>query len=78
MKNVDTGKGFPNLISFYTTGVAECKANFHNVEHYPNQVRINGPLWASMSGFNFENWNGNFKYYFHGTQNIEKQVSFCQ
>ncbi|XP_066916963.1 uncharacterized protein [Clytia hemisphaerica] len=27
-----------------------------------------------MTGFNFENWNGNFKYYFHGTQIVEKQV----
>jgi len=28
-----------------------------------------------MSAFEFESWNSDFKYLFHGTQGIEQQVS---
>ncbi|XP_066921278.1 uncharacterized protein [Clytia hemisphaerica] len=56
-------------------GLEESKANFHNLVHYADNVRNHGPLWASMSGFCYEDWNGDFKYHFHGTRKVEEQVT---
>ena len=54
-------------------GDQACKSNVHNLGHYKKIVQINGPLWAT-SVFNYENFNGDFKNLFHGTQKVEKQV----
>ena len=54
-----------SLAWFILIDKAACKSNVHDVMHCPEKVRWDGPLWASMSGFNYENWNSDFKYLFH-------------
>ena len=51
-----------------------CTNNVNTLVHYAKCVEDNGPAWAVMSGFDFENFNGDFKNLFHGTQGIEQQV----
>ena len=57
-------------------GTQSCTNNVHSLVHYAKCVEDNGPAWAVMSGFDFENFNGDFKNLFHGTQGVEKQVQF--
>ena len=54
-------------------GENACRANVHNATHYRKCIEVNGPLWAN-SGFNYENFNGNFKKLFNGTQHVEKHI----
>ena len=49
--------------------------NIHNLLHLPDIVKRLGPLWAH-SCFPFENANGELLKLFHGSQAVEKQVSF--
>ena len=68
--------GFSTFVYFMNSlyGDRYCSANVHALLHIVRSVRIHGPMWASLSGFVYENWNGDFKNMFHGTQDIEKQV----
>ena len=47
--------------------------NVHQLLHLRDSVEDLGPLW-SHSCFFFEDLNGDFRYLFHGTQNIDGQV----
>ena len=47
--------------------------NLHQVLHLKNNVENLGPLWSN-SCFPFEDYNGDLKGYFHGSQNIQGQV----
>lgn len=49
--------------------------NVHSLLHLPEAVRNLGPLWAH-SCFAFEAANGELLKLFHGSQKVEKQVSF--
>ena len=48
--------------------------NVHSLLHICENVKSLGPLW-SHSCFPFENMNGYLKSLFHGSQQIDKQVS---
>lgn len=63
-----------DVITLFLLGERYCTINVHNLIHYVKCVRIHGPAWASLSAFEFESWNSDFKYLFHGTQGIEQQV----
>ena len=43
--------------------------NSHNLLHMTESVRQLGPLWA-QSSFWYEDFNGDFKHLFYGTQSI--------
>ena len=47
--------------------------NLHQLLHLKNNVENLGPLWSN-SCFPFEDYNGDLKGYFHGSQNIQGQV----
>ena len=64
-------KMFNILMSMY--GDNACRANVHNAKHYKKCTEVNGPLWSN-SGFNYENFNRDFKKLFNGTQHVEKQI----
>lgn len=49
--------------------------NVHNLLHLPETVKNLGPLWAH-SCFAFEAVNGELLKLFHGSQKVEKQVSY--
>jgi len=49
--------------------------NIHNLLHLPTVVRNLGPLWAH-SCFPFESANEELFKLFHGSQAVEKQVSY--
>lgn len=49
--------------------------NVHNLLHLPETVKNLGPLWAH-SCFAFEAANGELLKLFHGSQKVEKQVSY--
>ena len=49
--------------------------NMHSLLHLPEAVKNLGPLWAH-SCFAFEAANGELLKFFHGSQSVEKQVSF--
>ena len=48
--------------------------NVQNLLHINASVHNQGPLWAN-SAFEFEDANGELTALFHGTQNIDMQVS---
>lgn len=48
--------------------------NVHNLLHVQRSVLQLGPLWANSS-FEFEDANGDLKALFHGSQNIDMQVT---
>ena len=48
--------------------------NIHMLSHLAECVRNWGPLWA-YSGFCFEGMNGYIKGFFHGTKEMNKQVT---
>ena len=48
--------------------------NMHQLLHLGQNVRNLGPLWSN-SCFPFEDYNGDLRDFFHGTQNVEAQVS---
>ena len=71
-------KMFNTLMSM--CGDNACRANVHNATHYKKCIEVNGPLWAN-SGFNYENFDGDFKKLFKAVQSweinlkvIEKQM----
>jgi len=47
----------------------------HSLLHLPETVKTLGPLWAH-SCFAFEAANGELLKLFHGSQKVEKQVSY--
>lgn len=47
--------------------------NVHQLLHLQSDVENLGPLWTH-SCFFFEDLNGDFRDFFHGTQNINGQV----
>ena len=49
--------------------------NMHSLLHLPEAVKNLGPLWVH-SCFAFEAANGELLKFFHGSQSVEKQVSF--
>lgn len=55
-------------------GERYCTSNVHHLLHIAECVRLHGPMWSSLSAFDFENWNGDFKYLFHGTQHVDTQI----
>ena len=50
--------------------------NCHSLLHLADDVKQLGPLWTH-SCFPFEDFNGDLKDLFHGTQNIPGQVISC-
>ena len=50
--------------------------NVHMLSHLVESVRCWGPLW-SYSCFSFEGMNGYIKTFFHGTREMNTQVSKC-
>ena len=63
-----------NLSVFY--GPRYMTSNVHLLLHIPDRVLDLGPLWAN-SCFYFEDFNGQLRNLFHGTQNIDKQIAFA-
>lgn len=51
-------------------------SNTHLLLHLTDKVMDLGPLWAS-SCFYFEDFNGQLRHLFHGTQHIETQIAFA-
>ncbi|XP_033726096.1 uncharacterized protein LOC117315808 [Pecten maximus] len=51
-------------------------SNVHLLLHLTDKVRDLGPLWAT-SCFYFEDFNGQLRTLFHGTQKIERQIVFA-
>lgn len=49
-------------------------SNVHLLLHLVEKVRDLGPLW-SQSCFYFEDYNGQLRKLFHGTQSIERQIT---
>jgi len=47
--------------------------NVHNLLHMVHSVKQLGPLWA-QSSFWYEDFNGDFKHLFHGTQSVDYQI----
>ncbi|XP_066934755.1 uncharacterized protein [Clytia hemisphaerica] len=47
--------------------------NVHNLLHMTTAVENLGPLWC-QSAFSYEDYNGDFKYLFHGTQSVSMQI----
>lgn len=47
--------------------------NMHQLLHLGQNVINLGPLWCN-SCFPFEDYNGDIRDFFHGTQNVEAQV----
>ena len=50
--------------------------NVHCFVHLLSRIENLGPLWAS-SCFCYEDYNGDHRKFFHGTQNVEFQISFA-
>lgn len=48
-------------------------SNVHGLLHIVDKVRDLGPLWTH-SCFCFEDFNGELRHMFHGTQNVEMQI----
>ena len=48
--------------------------NVHQLLHFSEVVEDLGPLWSN-SCFPFEDYNGDLRDLFHGTQNVDGQVS---
>lgn len=63
-----------NLSAFY--GPRYMTSNVHLLLHITDKVRDLGPLWAN-SCFYFEDYNGQLRSLFHGTQNIDSQIGFA-
>lgn len=57
------------------SGERHMAMNVHNLLHINASVRNHGPLWAH-SAFEFEDANGELTALFHGTQNIDMQVTY--
>lgn len=51
-------------------------SNVHLLLHLTEKVKLLGPLWCS-SCFYFEDFNGQLRRLFHGTQKIESQIAFA-
>lgn len=51
-------------------------SNIHLVLHLVDKVEDLGPLWCS-SCFYFEDFNGQLRRLFHGTQSIDTQIAFA-
>ena len=51
-------------------------SNVHLLLHLVDKVEDLGPLWSS-SCFYFEDFNGQLRRLFHGTQHIERQIAFA-
>lgn len=51
-------------------------SNIHLLLHLTDKVEDLGPLWCS-SCFYFEDFNGQLRRLFHGTQSIETQIAFA-
>ncbi|XP_066925533.1 uncharacterized protein [Clytia hemisphaerica] len=47
--------------------------NMHNLLHMVFSVKQHGPLWA-QSAFWYEDYNGDYKNLYHGTQNVNIQI----
>eukprot|EP00111_Clytia_hemisphaerica_P016517 TCONS_00048979-protein len=47
--------------------------NVHNLLHMGNSVKQLGPLWA-QSTFWYEDYNGDYKHLFYGTQSVDMQI----
>eukprot|EP00111_Clytia_hemisphaerica_P014799 TCONS_00043626-protein len=47
--------------------------NVHNLLHMVFSVKQHGPLWA-QSAFWYEDYNGDYKNLYHGTQNVNIQI----
>ena len=54
-------------------GERYCTANVHNLIHMAKGAEIHGNAWTN-SCFDYEDWNGDFRHLFHGTQNVDEQV----
>ena len=63
-----------NLSVFY--GPRYMTSNVYLLLHIPDRVLDLGPLWAN-SCFYFEDFNGQLRNLFHGTQNTDKQIAFA-
>ena len=63
-----------NLAVLY--GPRYMTSNVHMLLHLCDKVRDLGPLW-STSCFYFEDFNGQLRTLFHGTQKIETQIAFA-
>ncbi|XP_069108930.1 uncharacterized protein [Argopecten irradians] len=63
-----------NLSAFYSPRYMT--SNVHLLLHLVDKVRDLGPLWAT-SCFYFEDFNGQLRSLFHGTQKIESQIVFA-
>ena len=68
-----------NLLIHFTLNMAPLygkrylTSNVHMLLHFTEKVKALGPLWC-QSCFYFEDFNGELKNLFHGTQNIEMQI----
>ena len=63
-----------NIPVFY--GERYMTSNVHLLLHLTDKVEDLGPLWAS-SCFYFEDFNGQLRRLFHGTQHVERQIAFA-
>lgn len=63
-----------NVSVFY--GQRYMTSNVHLLLHLSDRVQDLGPLWAN-SCFYFEDFNGQLRNLFHGTQNIDRQIAFA-
>ena len=63
-----------NMSVFY--GKRYETSNVHLLLHLVEKVRDLGPLW-SQSCFYFEDYNGELRKLFHGTQSIERQITLA-
>ena len=59
---------------YFLTGQRSSTFNMHQLLHLTENVTRNGPLWA-YSCFYFEDYNGQLRRFFSGTQNVENQVN---
>lgn len=66
-------KEFTRLYELYF-GQSKMVLNVHQLIHIPDCVKEHGPLWLS-SMFDFESQNGTLGKYFHGKNNVVKEIS---
>lgn len=62
------------MFSVLIQGTRSLTFNMHQLLHLVQSVQNHGPLWTH-SCFYFEDYNGQLRHFFHGTQNVEVQVS---
>ena len=64
-----------NTLKLFSPGKQFQTFNVHQLLHLPEVVKDLGPLWSN-SCFPFEDYNGDLRELFHGTKNVDGQVSF--